>query len=59
MEQVEGGTLVVNSAAGEKPAAPEDDDDLRDLNLVDGLAEGWKLAEVRPFSSSGPRSISD
>ncbi|TNY23350.1 hypothetical protein DMC30DRAFT_347515 [Rhodotorula diobovata] len=46
MEQVEGGTLVVNSAAGEKPAAPEDDDDLRDLNLVDGLAEGWKLAEA-------------
>ena len=46
MEQIEGGTLIVNSASGDKPSAA-DDDDVRDLNLVDGMSEGWKLAEVR------------
>ena len=47
MEQIEGGTLIVNSASGDKPSAADDDDDVRDLNLVDGMSEGWKLAEVR------------
>ena len=46
MEQIEGGTLIVNSASADKPSAA-DDDDVRDLNLVDGMSEGWKLAEVR------------
>ncbi|GAA5941864.1 hypothetical protein JCM3775_004786 [Rhodotorula graminis] len=45
MEQIEGGTLIVNSASGDKPNVSEDDD-VRDLNLVDGMSEGWKLAEA-------------
>ncbi|GAA5911023.1 hypothetical protein JCM8208_003960 [Rhodotorula glutinis] len=45
MEQIEGGTLIVNNASGDKPTVPEDDD-TRDLNLVDGMSEGWKLAEA-------------
>jgi hypothetical protein len=57
MDQIEGGTLVVNPApqtekakeaglnADERPE--NEDDDARDLNVIDGLAEGWKLAEVR------------
>lgn len=55
MDQIEGGTLVVNPApktekakeAGSQAEEPENDDDARDLNVIDGLAEGWKLAEVR------------
>ncbi|GAA6047703.1 hypothetical protein JCM3770_001730 [Rhodotorula araucariae] len=45
MDQIEGGTLIVNKGREEKPREPEDED-ARDLNLVDGLAEGWKLAEA-------------
>lgn len=57
MDQIEGGTLVVNPApqtekakeaglnADERPE--NEDDDARDLNVIDGLAEGWKLAESR------------
>ncbi|GAA5954561.1 hypothetical protein JCM8115_004625 [Rhodotorula mucilaginosa] len=55
MDQIEGGTLVVNPApktekakeAGSQAEEPENDDDARDLNVIDGLAEGWKLAESR------------
>ncbi|GAA5865314.1 hypothetical protein JCM1840_001524 [Sporobolomyces johnsonii] len=47
MDQIEGGTLVVNKGTEEKPREQADqDDDVRDLNLVDGLTEGWKLAEA-------------
>ncbi|BGP37371.1 hypothetical protein JCM10450v2_001280 [Rhodotorula kratochvilovae] len=45
MDQIEGGTLIVNKGTEEKPREPEDED-ARDLNLVDGLTEGWKLAEA-------------
>lgn len=55
MDQIEGGTLVVNPApktekakeAGSNADEPENEDDARDLNVIDGLSEGWKLAEVR------------
>ncbi|GAA5872787.1 hypothetical protein JCM3774_006330 [Rhodotorula dairenensis] len=56
MDQIEGGTLVVNSAAAAAAAAKTttgdeaeetDDNDVRDLNVIDGLSEGWKLAESR------------
>ncbi|BGP19032.1 hypothetical protein JCM10213_009258 [Rhodosporidiobolus nylandii] len=46
MEQIEGGTLIVNKGTEEKPKETTDDDDFRDLNIVDGLTEGWKLAEA-------------
>ncbi|GAA6012619.1 hypothetical protein JCM10207_009059 [Rhodosporidiobolus poonsookiae] len=47
MDQIEGGTLIVNKGAEEKPREQaEGDEDVRDLNLVDGLTEGWKLAEA-------------
>ncbi|GAA6035026.1 hypothetical protein JCM8097_002149 [Rhodosporidiobolus ruineniae] len=47
MDQIEGGTLVVNRGTEEKPReAQEGEEDFRDLNLVDGLTEGWKLAEA-------------
>ncbi|CEQ39079.1 SPOSA6832_00582 [Sporobolomyces salmonicolor] len=47
MDQIEGGTLVVNKGTEEKPREQADPDvDVRDLNLVDGLMEGWKLAEA-------------
>lgn len=45
MDQNEGGTLIVNPRN-----APEDanaGDDERNLNIVDGLPQGWKKAEVR------------
>lgn len=47
MDQIEGGTLIVNKGneATIKEGSVQDDE--RDLNLVEGLAEGWKLAEVR------------
>ncbi|GAA5973257.1 hypothetical protein JCM11641_003038 [Rhodosporidiobolus odoratus] len=47
MEQIEGGTLIVNKGTEEKPReSSEGDDEVRDLNIVDGLTEGWKLAEA-------------
>lgn len=47
MDQIEGGTLVVNSGASEKRRNSGDvDEDERDLHTVEGLAEGWKLAEA-------------
>ncbi|GAA5885053.1 hypothetical protein JCM6882_007210 [Rhodosporidiobolus microsporus] len=47
MEQIEGGTLIVNKGTEEKPREQaEGDEDFRDLNVVDGLTEGWKLAEA-------------
>ena len=48
MEQIEGGTLIVNSGTGEKKKESEVGDEERDLNTVEGLAEGWKLAEASP-----------
>lgn len=49
MDQIEGGTLVVNSATSDdKPKETDEaDDEVRNLNVIDGLSEGWKLAEVR------------
>lgn len=57
MDQIEGGTLVVNSANpatnnarptdGKAEDGSDNDEDARDLNVIDGLSEGWKLAEVR------------
>lgn len=44
MDQIEGGTLIVNK--GNQEVSKEIDADERDLNTVDGLAEGWKLADV-------------
>lgn len=47
MDQIDGGTLIVNKGNEEKPKATEDvDPDERNLNLVEGLEEGWKLATV-------------
>ncbi|GAA5857308.1 hypothetical protein JCM8547_002211 [Rhodosporidiobolus lusitaniae] len=45
MDQIEGGTLIVNKGNEEKPRE-QADEDFRDLNVVDGLTEGWKLAEA-------------
>lgn len=55
MDQIEGGTLVVNPAPKPENAKEtdsnadeaENEDDARDLNVIDGLSEGWKLAESR------------
>lgn len=53
MDEIEGGTLVVNKGDEEKnKTAPGPDE--RNLNAVEGLAEGWKLAAVRVSSSSRP-----
>jgi len=62
MEQIEGGTLMVNRAGEvtveeekkEKSAEEANDgvsEEERNLNLVHGLEQGWKTAEVRsiPF----------
>lgn len=46
MDQIEGGTLIVNKGDAEKPVPATEDPDERNLNYVEGLAEGWKLAEV-------------
>ncbi|KAK4333359.1 hypothetical protein RTBOTA2_002077 [Rhodotorula toruloides] len=46
MDQIEGGSLVVNKGTEEKPREVEGDEDVRDLNIVDGLTEAWKLAEA-------------
>ncbi|KAK4705176.1 hypothetical protein P7C70_g1041, partial [Phenoliferia sp. Uapishka_3] len=47
MDQVEGGTLVINQGDERKPKeGTSDDPDERNLNTVEGLAEGWKLAEA-------------
>ncbi|GAA5908773.1 uncharacterized protein JCM6883_004164 [Sporobolomyces salmoneus] len=54
MEQIEGGTLMVNRAenpeeeAGEtekKEVGNETEEEERDLNAVEGLEAGWKLAQ--------------
>lgn len=58
MEQIEGGTLVVNKGDEEKPkedAAVSPDGEERKLNYVEGLAEGWKLAGVR----ASPTAVTD
>jgi hypothetical protein len=48
MDEIEGGTLVINKGDERKPKeSASGDPDERNLNTVDGLAEGWKLAEVR------------
>lgn len=44
MESVEGGSLVVNRGADERPR--EEDEDVRELNALEGLAEAWKLAQA-------------
>lgn len=49
MDQIEGGTLIVNKGDEEKPkedAGANADSDERNLNYVEGLAQGWKLAEA-------------
>lgn len=48
MDQIDGGTLIVNKGNEERPkdTLPIDSEE-RQLNAVEGLAEGWKLAEVR------------
>lgn len=49
MDQIEGGTLIINKGDEAKPKGnAEVDRDERNLNYVEGLAEGWKLAEVCP-----------
>lgn len=52
MDQIEGGTLIINQGDEAKPKGnAEVDPDERNLNYVEGLAEGWKLAEVRSSST--------
>lgn len=47
MDQIEGGTLIVNRGNEEKSKSSADAvGDERNLNFVEGLEEGWKLAEV-------------
>ncbi|KDE04048.1 hypothetical protein MVLG_05487 [Microbotryum lychnidis-dioicae p1A1 Lamole] len=46
MEQVEGGTLIVNKGDQETQRHSESNDEERDLNLVEGLEAAWKLAEA-------------
>ena len=46
MEQIEGGTLVLNKGAEEKRKEGAEADDERDLAYVEGLEAGWKLAEA-------------
>ena len=43
MEQIEGGDLVVNNGSPERPNSTTDDSE-RDLNVVEGTQEGYKLA---------------
>lgn len=56
MEQIEGGTLMVNRA-GEVPvdekkektegeSVEDQSEEERNLNLIDGLEHGWKTAQV-------------
>lgn len=50
MDQVEGGTLIINKGDEEKAKDSADDDpDARNINYVEGLAEGWKMAEASPI----------
>ncbi|KAG0151644.1 hypothetical protein CROQUDRAFT_651081 [Cronartium quercuum f. sp. fusiforme G11] len=44
MEQVEGGDLVLNKGEEEKPKDRSADDPERDLQAVEGMTEGYKLA---------------
>ncbi|SCZ92032.1 BZ3500_MvSof-1268-A1-R1_Chr5-3g08293 [Microbotryum saponariae] len=46
MEQVEGGTLIVNKGDQGTQRHSESNDEERDLNLVEGLEAAWKLAEA-------------
>ncbi|KAK4052140.1 hypothetical protein OIV83_002434 [Microbotryomycetes sp. JL201] len=46
MEAVEGGTLVLNQK-DDRPRKSTSDDDERNLNVINGLQEGWKGAEVK------------
>lgn len=49
MDQIEGGSLVINSGETSRPAPTigEGGEEIRNLNTVEGLQEGWKMAEVR------------
>ncbi|KAI8459981.1 maintenance of telomere capping protein 1 [Phakopsora pachyrhizi] len=46
MEQVDGGDLILNKGDEEKPkpSSNEEGEEIRDLNAIDGLNEGYKLA---------------
>ncbi|KAM0751697.1 hypothetical protein T439DRAFT_324897 [Meredithblackwellia eburnea MCA 4105] len=47
MDQVEGGTLVINKGEEERPKESSGEDpDNRNLNAVEGLEEAWKMAEA-------------
>ncbi|KAM0787916.1 hypothetical protein ACM66B_006123 [Microbotryomycetes sp. NB124-2] len=46
MEAVEGGTLVLNQK-DDRPRKSTSDDEERNLNVINGLQEGWKGAEVK------------
>jgi hypothetical protein len=52
MDQIEGGTLMVNRAQSDgtdeeekKPVEGEEEEE-RNLNAIDGIEAGWKLAQV-------------
>lgn len=44
MDQIEGGTLIVNPRRSD--GGVNEDDEERNLNVVHGLSEAWKRAEV-------------
>lgn len=46
MEQVDGGDLVLNKGEEEKPRERSEDEPERDLQAVEGMTEGYKLALV-------------
>ncbi|GAA5967834.1 hypothetical protein JCM3765_001895 [Sporobolomyces pararoseus] len=51
MDQIEGGTLMVNRATSEekeeekKTTEPGEEEEERNLNLVEGIAAGWKMSQ--------------
>jgi hypothetical protein len=45
MDQIEGGTLIVNPRKSD--GSVNEDEEERNLNVIHGLAEAWKRAEVR------------
>ncbi|SCV72830.1 BQ2448_4367 [Microbotryum intermedium] len=66
MEQVEGGTLIVNKGEEGTRRQSESNDEERDLNLVEGLEAAWKLAEANldqliktTFKPSPPPTVSN
>jgi hypothetical protein len=46
MEQVDGGELILNKGDEERPKPSESDEPERDLQTVEGMMEGYKLALV-------------